>query len=73
MPVQCTETPGPSSGSAEEDRTLDPVEEALRWELLDELLHSAGRAWPVVRDTQGEYWMTDSSLLLLAEDMFPSS
>lgn len=28
-------------------------EESLQWDLVDEMVHSLGRAWPVTKDTQG--------------------
>lgn len=36
-------------------------EESLHWDLIDEMVHSLGRAWPAKKETQGitltlKYW-----------------
>lgn len=50
---------GSSSGAAptDEDRTAEQQEVSVRWDLLDEMIRSLGRAWPTSsrKDTQERY------------------
>ncbi|XP_071525915.1 proteasome adapter and scaffold protein ECM29 [Panulirus ornatus] len=46
-------TPQEQEDTDEEERTKK--EESLRWDLIDEMVHSLGRAWPLSKDTQEKY------------------
>ncbi|KAG7160614.1 Proteasome adapter and scaffold protein ECM29-like [Homarus americanus] len=38
-----------------DDVERNKKEESLRWDLIDEMVHSLGRAWPLTKDTQEKY------------------
>ena len=39
----------------DDDEERNKKEDALLWDLIDEMVHSLGRAWPEAKETQGIY------------------